>query len=704
MGENLYNNPYVFVRELLQNALDTSRHREFHEQAKGQATFRCEPIVVSEWYDHEQYHWVRFDDFGMGMTEEIIRNFLLRVGRSYYTSAEFKAEQLQYLAQNGFTPISRFGIGLLSCFIAGDRVEIATRHAIHAKSQADSIRLSLSGLHGFFTLQTQNHIPAPMPTPNGDEPGYRRLSGTSIAVRLDPRRERSLLNVSQALKQYLSYPPVPVHFERSPVGGDWALTRTPLIDHISEEVIDGKRIDVFASKLAFDPSVSIRIRVLPLDFTFHSPTDKLSGQMVMLRVDTESNLDEIEDQLGIERDFEFSISKNGLTLSSRLRGFYFLKTRKHKKRLSQRALAHREFVKRTMNPDGDGGEASINLDKFWRELSPTVRSLLLAERPLISLSHNGISVETEQVIEEEFPQEIYGNVKRIFRGYDGGVRLFGFILLSDALRPELSVSRESLRYLPWNVCLALELAFRAALQNHGLEMDALMVNGFLSEEELLLSDVANELLLDNEGPWSNESIFQLKRLESTSRASTTICAKELKERLQRGGGHIHLARRISAPYFDILDLVQRVFLQRDFLCVLDIREQVVIVTGIRNSPLLPGEFLFPPLTFLPFEGSEVLRYSESDFINSRHDFAKWLLATSPQLAEKFPGFLTSIRGMLGRFLYDDSDLEEREMEKRKWLEEVNQILDRLREVAPSLGPPSRLSLSHVDIGMPTPGN
>jgi hypothetical protein len=128
MGENLYENPFTFVRELLQNAIDAARHREFFERSRGDVDFTAPPIKVDDWTDRDGYRWVRFDDSGMGMTEEIILDYFLKVGRSYYQSATFKAELLRY-AERGtdFQPISRFGIGILSCFIVGDRVEVSTR-------------------------------------------------------------------------------------------------------------------------------------------------------------------------------------------------------------------------------------------------------------------------------------------------------------------------------------------------------------------------------------------------------------------------------------------------------------------------------------------------------------------------------------------------------------------------------------------------
>ena len=95
MGENLYEDRHVFVRELLQNAIDTSRYREFSERVHGNSHYRAKPIRVSEWQDPEGRLWIRFDDVGMGMDEPIIRNHLLRVGSSYYQTAKFRADVIR---------------------------------------------------------------------------------------------------------------------------------------------------------------------------------------------------------------------------------------------------------------------------------------------------------------------------------------------------------------------------------------------------------------------------------------------------------------------------------------------------------------------------------------------------------------------------------------------------------------------------------
>lgn len=63
---------------------------------------------------------VSWSDDGIGMDEYIISKYLAVAGKSYYRSSDFERVGLK------MDPISRFGIGILSCFMAADRVEIET--------------------------------------------------------------------------------------------------------------------------------------------------------------------------------------------------------------------------------------------------------------------------------------------------------------------------------------------------------------------------------------------------------------------------------------------------------------------------------------------------------------------------------------------------------------------------------------------------
>jgi len=286
MGENLYSDPYAFVRELVQNAIDTTRHRQFYEQSRGELDYQPQPIQISTWYDKDGYQWVRIDDFGMGMNEDLISNYLLKVGRSYYQSAQFKAEILRYKSDKSFVPISRFGIGLLSCFIVGDRIEVSTKRIAESKYDAYGIRLSMVGLQSFFTLydEREHSNAIGMPNEHSRQEIYRKgeAYGTSIAVRLDPRKDHSQFDLKERLEQYVMCSPVPVHFKGEPIGGDYSqIVCTPWIEEPIEEEFTSKEIRQIEAAIKIKFSSPPKIRILPLNLTQSSPTKDLAGQCIL---------------------------------------------------------------------------------------------------------------------------------------------------------------------------------------------------------------------------------------------------------------------------------------------------------------------------------------------------------------------------------------------------------------------------------------
>lgn len=115
-GHTLYNDSSVAVRELIQNAVDAVR-LYFHMQGKDSA---LEGKIDIEW--NSETAELSITDNGTGMTQEVIERHLLSVGSSRYQEPKFKEKY------PNFSPISRFGIGVLSAFMVADNVKIITVH------------------------------------------------------------------------------------------------------------------------------------------------------------------------------------------------------------------------------------------------------------------------------------------------------------------------------------------------------------------------------------------------------------------------------------------------------------------------------------------------------------------------------------------------------------------------------------------------
>lgn len=109
LSDSLYANDSVFLRELLQNAADAieARRNQEPEFADPQIEVHLDGEGVLE-----------FTDNGIGLTEEEIHTFLAVIGKS---------SKRDNLRQQGF--IGQFGIGLLSCFLVADTIEVFTRSA-----------------------------------------------------------------------------------------------------------------------------------------------------------------------------------------------------------------------------------------------------------------------------------------------------------------------------------------------------------------------------------------------------------------------------------------------------------------------------------------------------------------------------------------------------------------------------------------------
>ncbi|TDD22661.1 HSP90 family protein [Actinomadura sp. KC06] len=111
LSRHLYSSPRVYVRELLQNAVDATTARV---QADGASPGR----IVIEPRETTGDGTLRIHDSGIGLTEPQVHELLATIGGSS------KRDALG-LARHDF--LGQFGIGLLSCFLVADEIEVVTR-------------------------------------------------------------------------------------------------------------------------------------------------------------------------------------------------------------------------------------------------------------------------------------------------------------------------------------------------------------------------------------------------------------------------------------------------------------------------------------------------------------------------------------------------------------------------------------------------
>lgn len=112
LSHHLYGSPRVYVRELLQNAVDAITARRAAEPNAPAAAWIEPPELTGD-------GTLRIHDTGIGLTEAQVHELLATIGRSS------KRDDLGF-ARHEF--LGQFGIGLLSCFLVADEIRVATRH------------------------------------------------------------------------------------------------------------------------------------------------------------------------------------------------------------------------------------------------------------------------------------------------------------------------------------------------------------------------------------------------------------------------------------------------------------------------------------------------------------------------------------------------------------------------------------------------
>ncbi len=176
LSDSLYSSWEVFIRELLQNANDAITARTFKE------TFT--PQIQVDFFKTDTSRVLILKDNGIGLTAEEMTEFLSKIGSSSKrnTSDLFDREQQSFIGQ--------FGIGLLSCFMVSDQIEVEST----AWNQSTTMRW-IGKSDGTYTIQQAENT-----------------HQTGTKVRLEIKKDLPLTadKLVFLLHKYADYLPVPV--------------------------------------------------------------------------------------------------------------------------------------------------------------------------------------------------------------------------------------------------------------------------------------------------------------------------------------------------------------------------------------------------------------------------------------------------------------------------------------------------------------
>ena len=149
MGVQLYKDEFACLREVYQNALDSSKCLLAYNKTKGVSEkILIEFGVGEEELEGRKRKYIYCLDHGLGMDKYIVEKYLLHIGNSYYKSKDFDAKNTDW--KFDVKPTSQFGIGILSCYMIADKLGVTS---IYYENQKE-LSFILSGISERFYYKT----------------------------------------------------------------------------------------------------------------------------------------------------------------------------------------------------------------------------------------------------------------------------------------------------------------------------------------------------------------------------------------------------------------------------------------------------------------------------------------------------------------------------------------------------------------------
>lgn len=157
MGENLYRDRSLAIRELYQNALDACRYRRAREQARNgpDDDMYQGRIAFHQGIDEDGRPYLECRDNGVGMNEIMLSEVFSQAGVRFTDLPRYQEERREWHNQ-GITiyPNSRFGIGVLSYFMLADEIRVTTCHMDGSNGRLAEITVLITGPGHYFRIRS----------------------------------------------------------------------------------------------------------------------------------------------------------------------------------------------------------------------------------------------------------------------------------------------------------------------------------------------------------------------------------------------------------------------------------------------------------------------------------------------------------------------------------------------------------------------
>jgi hypothetical protein len=182
-GNILYSDKRVFLRELVQNAVDACNLRKLFDSDISSS------ITISF---RESENRISIMDNGIGMDRQWLEKYFMNIGISFYRSDEFS--DAVGSSDLRFSFISTFGIGFLSTFMVAEQIRIRTR-----KPSGKGLAITIADFKDYFDIRPlEEDFPV----------------GTEVILTLKPPRKKVWREMEYLsyLKTNLRFVPIPIYF------------------------------------------------------------------------------------------------------------------------------------------------------------------------------------------------------------------------------------------------------------------------------------------------------------------------------------------------------------------------------------------------------------------------------------------------------------------------------------------------------------
>lgn len=129
--------PEIGIRELVQNAVDACRERD-DLIVKGLVTSTLkssDDVIVTLSASNDNNAKLIIEDFGVGMTADVVDKYLLNIGASFRRSDTWRRNH-ELAGHSTVHRTGRFGIGLLAAFLLGPEIIVTTRSIYDTEDDA----------------------------------------------------------------------------------------------------------------------------------------------------------------------------------------------------------------------------------------------------------------------------------------------------------------------------------------------------------------------------------------------------------------------------------------------------------------------------------------------------------------------------------------------------------------------------------------